>query len=280
MNAHTRPYAPWLAHLVQQGKTKPFAVIADVTPEMATDLLAHNVGNRPVVARYKKLLQAFKEDKFVFNGESIIVSNDGLINDGQHRLMACVDSNKPFKTVLVFGVPREARLTNDTGTNKNRATLVGMYGVPNHNQFTAILAVYLTYEAGIYHHSAEITTEEILDAWEKHKRRLERASFITGSSVARSLNVTALTAGYLILHQLNPLGADQFFRRVVDGTGLEQGSPILMLRNRLMSDKTAGIRRNHERLELILRYWNAWRLDRTIQRQIPLLGAYPADVEE
>lgn len=73
-----------------------------ITPERAATIMEQNIINRKInQANVDFLVDQMNDDQFVFNGESIIISNEGHLLDGQHRLMACIKSNKPIEVSLV-----------------------------------------------------------------------------------------------------------------------------------------------------------------------------------
>ena len=65
-----------------------------------------------------------------------------------------------------------------------------------------------------------------------------------------------------------------FFHGVTTGENLKRGDARLVLRARLAD---AGKNRLiiAERLELILRHWNAWRDGKLVTRNIPIIKSFP-----
>jgi hypothetical protein len=89
--------------------------IVTLIPARATELLEHNTINRPIGDQHvKRIASQIIDGKWMFNGDTIKISDDGEVVDGQHRLWACIESKKPIETVIVYGVPREAFATVDT----------------------------------------------------------------------------------------------------------------------------------------------------------------------
>jgi len=64
-----------------------------ITPHIADLLLTLNTGNRPIrtrqLANFNEIL---KEKRYVNTGEPVIISDEGILNEGQHRLTAVRDS--------------------------------------------------------------------------------------------------------------------------------------------------------------------------------------------
>jgi len=86
-----------------------------ITPKMAMDLLEHNTLNRPLSdGHVKRLAQQIIDGKWKYNGDTIKVSKDGAILDGQHRLWAVIEAKRPIETVIIRGIARDAFATIDT----------------------------------------------------------------------------------------------------------------------------------------------------------------------
>lgn len=269
----------WLADLVDRSQDGIITQVMEITPDMARDMLAMNDGNRPVTeSRVKKYVNELKSGRFVLNGESIIIANDGSLNDGQHRLLACIEAGTAFRSVVVVGVDRETRLTTDTGKGKDRSTLLGMAGVANSRRVAAALTVFIIYDLGLYVPSYDaITAQDLCDFYAQKEALMIKGAHILNSKQSKALAPASLMAAFLILSPLNEAAANEFVHRVIDGAGLPAGHPILLLRAKLMTEKRL---RNHERLELILRTWNYWRRGIVMSRSIALIGRFPHELEK
>ena len=85
-----------------------------VTPELAGALLKLNTENRPVkpqvVSKYAKELD---EGTFHFTGDAIKISKEGVLLDGQHRLLAVVKADKPMQMHIQAGLDPQVFLVLD-----------------------------------------------------------------------------------------------------------------------------------------------------------------------
>jgi hypothetical protein len=93
--------------------------VITLTPVEARRLLQRNTKNRKfnetTVKNYVKEMQA---GRWKENGESIIIDSSGIVKDGQHRLMACIESNYSFNVVMVTDVNSDVMHTIDIGKNR------------------------------------------------------------------------------------------------------------------------------------------------------------------
>jgi hypothetical protein len=117
------------------------AGVAEITPELAKEILETlNERNRPLKKAYVKMLtSSLKNDEWMLNGESIAFSESGKLLDGQHRLTACINSGKSFRTIVIKGIEDEAAFgTIDIGKPRSVTDLMDLQGLPKAPLFSAI----------------------------------------------------------------------------------------------------------------------------------------------
>src|SRR5262245_54107702 len=82
--------------------------VARITPDLAQELLRQNENIRsikqPVAMKYTADMLL---DRWPLTGEPLIFDRDGKLRNGQHRLTACIRSDRPFVTLVVLGVEAE-----------------------------------------------------------------------------------------------------------------------------------------------------------------------------
>jgi len=72
-----------------------------------------------------------RSEQWRLNGETLKFGRDGMLVDGQNRCTACVRSQTPFKTLVVFGIDSALFNTMDIGTPRNAADLFQTAGIAN-----------------------------------------------------------------------------------------------------------------------------------------------------
>lgn len=102
-----------------------------ITPTLALEMLQKNTNNRRVS---KERVQRYADDMekglWFENGESIVVTESGVIADGQHRLMAIVKANYAAKFVIVTVSDVEAK-SYDVGKARSVMDMVRINGSEN-----------------------------------------------------------------------------------------------------------------------------------------------------
>jgi hypothetical protein len=283
-NVERERMAAWLAERVKASKSKPSAEVVTLTPVLAELLLETNSNNRPISeGNETSLISDLANDRFEFNGESIVVSSAGTLIDGQHRCQMVVKSRKSIQTVIAFGPREEARFTIDIGRPKSAANFLAMQG----HKYSATLAsaarmILLNRSHGSLVSGGATsgrngpTKTEVMAAVGQLRGLDASVDFV--SSAPKSLGGKSVLAftHYLITKKSTREAADFFFGKLIEGENLRRGDPILYCRNRLPElNTTGGGIGSNARAELILKCWNYHRLGATDVSKIPLNGRLP-----
>jgi hypothetical protein len=92
------------------------AQVETIGPELATAYLRLNKMNRqPAVRAVEKLANDMAKGNWYLTGDTIKFDNDGILIDGQHRLMAVIRCGIPQQFLVVRNVAKEAKIATDTG---------------------------------------------------------------------------------------------------------------------------------------------------------------------
>lgn len=246
-----------------------------ITPEIASKMLESNINNRridrKVVARYARDME---NGNWQYNGDAIRFDKSGRLLDGQHRLLACIQSGKPFTTAVVRGLDDSAQLTIDAGKTRTMADVLGMAGENNATAFAAVLrAIYLTDHHGLEAaatYKSKPTNTELFEFYETvpQVRSVFDAAMNFKTVSHRLLTPQAYAALWWTFARRDSNAAVEFFDKLATGADLQPGNPILVLRNTLADPHNAnnGTRAARRRvLALCVKAWNKWRVGSTVQ---------------
>tara|TARA_Y100000588_G_scaffold395303_1_gene522787 strand:+ start:7880 stop:9118 length:1239 start_codon:yes stop_codon:yes gene_type:complete len=110
-----------------------------VTPQLARDMLefsrrgainSNNKNRRLSRAKVKKYAEAMSKSQWCLTGEPIIISADGEILNGHHRLQAALESNSRFIAPVTYGVTDALSFAHiDVGNTRTRSQVLEMAGV-------------------------------------------------------------------------------------------------------------------------------------------------------
>lgn len=113
--------------------------ILAINPALAEKLLGHNVNNRGIrrrmVVTYARDMEA---GLWRLAGSPIVFAADGTLLDGQHRLLAVIESGCTIEFLVIYGVERAAQPVLDTGAKRSFADVLAMRGHSNNTTLAAI----------------------------------------------------------------------------------------------------------------------------------------------
>lgn len=270
----------WLDAEIEKAGGRVTTQIIDLTPDLAAALLDRNTGNRPLRARaIETFARDIEEGRWAFNGEAIIVSGDGMLNDGQHRCSAVVKAHKAIKVVLVLGTKRETRTTLDQGTARQIGDYLSMQGHPDSRVLGSVARFGWSVEKYGF-----VTDSPGMSPTKAQVLEFVHTNGGLAKSVARIPNYGVNKVGgrpvlafchWHLTRWGHAVDADAYIEALLNGENLGKRDPRLYVRNRLAD----GIfRKPAEKIELIVRGWNAHRKDEQVTR-IPVLGGRLPDVE-
>jgi sulfur carrier protein ThiS len=250
-----------------------------VTPEVAKELLALNTkGQRTIsnaaVERYAS--DMVTQDWYV-NGDTIKISRDNELIDGQHRLSSIIESGEPQVLLIVHGLDKEAMITIDAGRKRTYADLLKMRGLRNHTIVAAINSRIWYWFHGNYAtrgvgrvdnplHLSSTPSNAQKDMW---MAKIEAAYGITIEAAAafgvkaygHRPGISSSTYGFAwtILSGIDKDLREGFFHEVLyEAASPKMGYPIQALHNRLARLKTGEAMDNVDQLDALFSVYNAW----------------------
>ena len=217
-----------------------------VTPTHAKRLLEKNDGNRTLSAktvnRYSKMMA---ENEWKMNGEPIIIDSNGKLSNGQHRLEACVQSGKPFESLVVEGVSADAFDTLDSGKARTLSDVMSVERIQNSAAAAATTRCLVAYEkTGTPDtrvlSSLGLTKRAYLDRYYESAEPIQRG-IAQGGRLRESMQVAKSAAAFCFVKfvDYDEDFAVDFFAGVKSGRGLEKRDPCYVLRERLIKIGTA-----------------------------------------
>lgn len=98
----------------------PTAFVAEITPALASRMLATSPGNRKISDWYiDHLAAAMRRGEWQVTSQGIGFNTRGQLRDAHHRLNAVIRSNVTIKSVVVLGMSDSAYGVTDIGMKRN-----------------------------------------------------------------------------------------------------------------------------------------------------------------
>lgn len=243
----------WLDALIEKGSKGKFIEFFSITPVRAQVLLERNEGNRQL--RYETFTERLTDvanGRRQVNGETLIVSIDGKLNDGQNRLFAALLSGRTIETGIAFGVDRETIKTVDSGGMRSVGDRLGFDGVsnPKPRAATALLALRVL-------EGRVPTKSEVENYYNANKALIELAHEATPTIVRRGNDAAFRVAALYLLRRGEPFqDIYDFVARVRNGDkSKKKGCAAWSLREGI----TAGTVLSREQwVATIVAHYMAW----------------------
>jgi len=240
-----------------------------IDPQLATYMLENMIANRRV---NKARVTAYTEDMlsggWVNNGETIKMSPDGKLVDGQHRLYAVIASGCTIEFTVAYNVPLDMVPTIDAGRPRSINDYLTMTGGENSIAITAAVRMIVQYEDRIAGKTARAVRGGMTNLTVLHE--LEKRPDL-GDYVAQAMRVgkqcqlaQSVVCAAIYLTRGSQRWMD-FWSGVESGAGLSIHDPRRhVLRIGLGQNRRRSNARLHQ-LGLIIKAWNAYVSDREIQ---------------
>ena len=98
-----------------------------ITPQTAEQILSLNTDNRPIKTTYVlRLAEQMAKGYWSYTMDAIRISQEGILLDGQHRLHACIKSQKEFVTDLAIGLEKGIFTKIDTGFTRHSSDVFSL----------------------------------------------------------------------------------------------------------------------------------------------------------
>lgn len=240
----------------------------EMTPDKAKEIMKGNTHNRfPNMRVVKALTAEFEERRMKFNAQPIQISTDGVLLDGQHRLLACIASGISFECLVVWDALAESQETMDTGRARTTADILRLRGYANQSLLSAVarriaLSEKFRLRDGATHTGQIVSNGAVLDTVEAMGD--PHRFTVYAKQVCKDFNFTASQVGFLIwwFDGIDRDDSDFFWDKLKSGQGLYEGDPIYTLRQHGLVREVKGAGLNHHQVEsaaIIIKAWNKFR---------------------
>jgi hypothetical protein len=250
----------------------PAIAVCRVNAEVAAKWLKLNVHNREArSATYSRYAEDMKNGEWLFDGNTIKFDKEGVVQDGQHRLMGIVLADTAFDMIVVFGLPQESFAVQDMGKRRSASEVFKIAGFKG--TVSSIAKLCKIYE------ETQFKSFKATEAKKMNNNRLLRYAADNPTIIEASETILGMLrdagvspvkpniAGslYWAFKQKDEELAKDFMERLVLGVNLTPGDPLLGLRNRIIDAQRKKMRLNSGVLiSALIKAWNNERRGSTL----------------
>lgn len=254
-----------------------------ITPEIAKKMLKQNlINNRiidwPTIREYAR--QMMNGIWYEHTGESIKITENGTLVDGQHRLLALIEANVSLRFKVDYGVPEIAFKYIDSGKRRSAGDKFHCAGILNSRNMASGIIRYLVLKANrtIGNKGINVKTSkrngysftELLDVYNQQPKIWDAALNMASnwySKSGRLLKATEFLAFYMFLRDISEDDAFVFMEKFGEGINLSNNDPIKLLREKLTNAKLnpTMVLTGYVKTALIVKTWNYFRTNESIK---------------
>lgn len=258
------------------------ATITLITPDIATEMMKYNQKNRkPRPSHIASLARDMANDRWHMTAEPIKFSREGLLLDGQHRLLACIASGHAFKALVTTGLEPESQDYMDTGAHRELREALGFKGYTNASTLAAVARLVVNAEASLetgnnFGAYIKATNAELVTLIAENPGLIDAAresQRVTKSIMMRS---SVIGAGYYLFSNARPDQVDEFFEGLHTMMFESVNDPRARMLSKIVSQKARSgprIMRGPDQLRMLIHTWNLWINGQEVTRMtIPTKG--------
>lgn len=253
-----------------------------ITPNIATELLKLNTANRPIKdAKVKEYAKRMTEGKWLFNGENIVISRSGKLQNGQKRCLAIIESGMSQVYNIQTGIQDRAFDTMDDGQPRSAGDALAILGYNNTASLSGMIRIIMVHErvglakSRVGGSKVKISNTEMVEWMTEHDTDYVVFLHQNANRIYRysKLMTTSTLGGLLyILAKEDRRDLDKtirFFEKVYSGEDISMSNypSIYLLREKLIQWKTASFDiDNTVKYANIIKAWNIFKAGGTTRR--------------
>ena len=246
-------------------------MVREITPIVASVWLAKQGPQRAVSKHHvHSLAEIIRRGEWSEHSADLIqISTEGVVLNGQHRLLAIIEADISVMAMVEVDVPKESIYDQDQGKRRSIADLLRIDGETHCTILASILRYMYAYER------KAMLDSTIAKGWTYRSAKdilclnpaiRESARYANGDRTMRLLSPpAALGFFHFLTYARDAAMAEDFHRSLGSGVGLFVGHPILTLRNWLLRQSRQSGRRNGscgttgmvDRLAAMFKAWSA-----------------------
>jgi len=249
-----------------------------ITPEIAKKMLLKNTLNRVVkerlIAEYARQMAAglWKEE----TGEAIKISCNNNILDGQHRLLALVNSNVSLSFLVISDLENDIFTVLDTGVTRSTGDIFHIAGIAQSNNYASMIIKYLKLSRGNINvlsgqtrsssgiRYSGFSRSEVFSLYNSREKFWKAALLMSDkwhNQFQRVLCLSEISSLYTFFFDINQDDAFAFMDLLCSGINLDKNNPIKFLREKLIFSKTNMKFKltATQKLGIIFKTWNHFR---------------------
>ena len=240
--------------------------IETITPAQAKKYLQSNTENRTVRSQWVERLAAMiTKGEWMLTHQGIAFSEDGRLVDGQHRLLAIIEANKPAQMMVAREIEKEAYRHIDGGAPR---TLSDRLKLCENVTLNRTIAALIRTRYTIVHGGGTPSVDAAEDEFLEHDKAYMAVGRAWGHKI-RSITRSEVGAALVSFAAHAMKKADVFGIQLLSGENLYRGLPSHTLREALINGSAGAKQPAVETYYKSIAAMRAHEEERTISKLTP-----------
>lgn len=236
---------------------------------MAETYLKSNTKNRGVTKeRIQRYAESMRKGEWTLSNDAIVFSDRGILMNGQHRLMAVVQSGEACQFLVVRGLKEETFVNMDIGKNRSAGDILSIQGVTNARLTASVIRTYYALREHLVSNliggdRCRLSNSDIKEM-EENNRGLFRTATIEAKRIYEKNRVLRESfiggcIAYLIKDKGHSLDEIVMFFSEICSVKESSFPTLELLRVRLLNDKISNTHlTSYVKQKLIMKAWNCF----------------------
>jgi hypothetical protein len=243
--------------------------VEEITPRKAENWLKRNlsINRAQSPSHIKYLAEQMSSGHWQLNGQSIKFDLSNNLIDGQHRLMAVVESGVSIYSLVVRGVPSDYFYTIDLGKTRTHGNALYFKGYKHYNTLAATIN-HVRFIHNAYDTSKKSAPHETIEFIENNPGIIDCVDYIyklVQVSKYRDISVSIGAALFFIMRQKHAELAEEFFYKIYSGVNIKPDSPVLRLRAKMVGAKHQRTRAK-QKAAYVIKCWRYYRMGKSMKQ--------------
>jgi hypothetical protein len=205
--------------------------VQTITPARATEWLEANTSNRPLSrAVVRSFAEAMRRGEWQVTHQGIAFDIHGVLVDGQHRLAAIVEADRPVELTVFTDVAEGTFDVLDIGKRRTAADVLAIEGEKNSIMLAAMVRIVWLYrnrpDLNWTGGAAAVSNHQVVHTLDEHPKLREFLGL--GEQIAAATGMIKSAAGaasYLVEQATRRADLTAWYEGIIDGAGLRKADP-------------------------------------------------------
>ena len=215
-----------------------------ITPERARELLKNNTRNRKVrESHVEYLANEMAQGRWVVSPAAIALSPDGVLVDGQHRLIAALQAGATIQQWVAYDVPMQVQDVIDGGAGRSVADQLHLSDdLPNAN--VRVGAARAVVSVAVYYQNYKLSIHSVRFVLGQFGDQIE---YVISAVREFRPGMKTWLIGTLAFALAAEPGLAGFVKQVGSGVDLKKGDPAKTLRDWLTNAENQRLKSSYRR---------------------------------